>query len=285
MADELVALDVAGLGDVAVADTFIGLRREIERLESVAAQLLVAVEGRGIAYGQGATSVWAWAQWHTGQRWMEAKASFDAGVACERLALTAKAWAQGEISASSARTICRGMRDGYEDIYSAVEDTLVYYAAERNVRELDGLIGYYRKHCDALDDREPCERNGLYVSQVGERWAVKGDFDGFGGAFVKRAVDAAVDPDTDPDDTRSAARRRADALVRIARFFLDHEDLPLEAGEAPHVSVTIPWETIMSWLPMPLIPHDASDLAAVLSRRAARPVALRLQCRADHSRA
>ena len=210
--------------------------------------------------------MWAWAQWHTGQRWMEAKASFDAGVVCERLALTAKAWAQGEISASSARTICRGMRDGYEDIYTAVEDTLVYYAAERNVRELDGLIGYYRKHCDALDDREPCERNGLFVSQVGERWAVKGDFDGFGGEFVKRAVDAAVDPDTDPDDARSAARRRADVLVRIARFFLDHEDLPLEAGEAPHVSVTIPWETIMSWLPMPLIPHDATDLGAVLSR-------------------
>ncbi len=89
-----------------------------------------------------------------------------AGLACERLALTAKAWAQGEISASAARTIGRGLRDGYADIYLEMEPTLVEYATARAFRDLDTLIGQYGKYCDALDDREPSDRNGLHLSQV-----------------------------------------------------------------------------------------------------------------------
>ncbi len=264
IAGRLASIDTSLWSDAALADTFIGLRREIDRLESVAARLFVAAEGRGIPYGQGATSPAAWAQWRTGQRWAEAKASFDAGLACEQLPLTAKAWAQGEISASTARTICRGLRKGHEQVYREVEDTLVHFAAERNIAELDGLIGYYRKCCDTVDDREPSDQNGVQLSRVGDRWALDGDLDALGGDTLSRAVNAALDLPTEGDE-RSPARRRADALVRIADYFLDHEDLPVEAGEAPHVSLTIGWETIMSWLPIPAVPQDPTDLAALLS--------------------
>jgi hypothetical protein len=240
--DRLAAIDKGYWPDVAVADTFIEVRREIDRLESVAAGLLVAVEGRQIPYGDGATSVSAWAQWRTGQRWSEAKASFDAGVACEQLPLTAKAWAQGEISASTARSICRGLRAGHEEVYREVEEALVHFAAERNISDLDGLIAYYRKCCDAVDDREPAEKNGVHLSPVDGRWVLNGDLDALGGKTLDRAIEAALDIPSDSDDTRSPARRRADALTRIARFFLDHEHLPIEGGEAPHVSLTISWE-------------------------------------------
>ncbi len=262
--DQFAGIDASNWPDVAVADTFIELRREIDRLECVAARLLVAVEGRQIPHGDGATSVFAWSQWRTGQRAPEAKASFDAGVACESLPLTAKAWEQGEISASLARTICRGLRAGHEDVYVDIEEHLVHFAAERNVRDLDGLVGYYRKCCDELDDREPTEKNGLHLSPVNGRWAVNGDFDALGGEFLKRAVDAATDMPTEGDD-RSPAQRRADALVRIAKFFLGHEDLPMEGGEAPHVNVTFAWETVQRWLPIPVVPQDPADLAARLS--------------------
>src|SRR6059058_5701337 len=82
--DEWVGVDVALMPDALLADTFIEVRREIERLESLAGRLLMAVEGRGIPYGQGATSVSAWAQWQTGQRWQDAKASYDSARVCER---------------------------------------------------------------------------------------------------------------------------------------------------------------------------------------------------------
>ncbi|HEY1739608.1 MAG TPA: DUF222 domain-containing protein, partial [Acidimicrobiia bacterium] len=266
MVDALVGLeDLSGLTDAGLADTFIDVCREIDRLESVAARLLVGVEGRGIPYSQGATSVAAWAQWHTGQRWAEAKASFDAGIACEQLTLTAKAWAQGEISASLARTICRGMRKGYEDVYREIEEALVFFAAERNVCDLDGIIRHYTKCCDEADDREPADRNGLHISPVGGRWHVNGDFDAKDGKTIDTAVSAALDTPRDGDE-RSSAKLRADAWVRIARFFMDHGELGLEGGERPHVTLTISWDEIMSWLPIRALPNDPSDLAAFLTR-------------------
>jgi len=65
--------------------------------------------------------------------------------------------------------------------------------------------------------------------------------------------------------------------VRIWRRFLDLEDLPVEAGEAPHLSLTIAWETIQSWLPCPTAP---ADLAAALSK----PEIHRLLCDANVAR-
>ena len=79
--DEIGSLDATAETDAALADTFIELRRQIDRLECTAAHVLASIEGRCIPYGAGATSAPAWAQWHTGQRWQEAKASFDAGPA------------------------------------------------------------------------------------------------------------------------------------------------------------------------------------------------------------
>ena len=92
-------------------------RRDLDRLEAVAARLLVGVHERLVPFGAGASSTPAWAQWKAGQRFQDVKASLDAGFACEQLPLTAKAWAQGEISSSAARSITHGMRDGHEDLY------------------------------------------------------------------------------------------------------------------------------------------------------------------------
>ena len=139
------------------------------------------------------------------------------------------------------------------------------WAAERNFRELDGIIRYYRKCADELDDREPSDRNGADISPVGDRYALNGDFDAKAGKTISKAIDAALDMPTEGDE-RSPARRRADAIVRIAQFFLDHEDLGLEGGERPHLSLTITWDELMEWLPIKALPSDPSDLAAFLTK-------------------
>src|SRR5204863_9816236 len=142
--DELVGRDVSGMCDSEMRETYIGLRRELDRLEAFAAELLAGLHHRGIAAGDGAASAPAWSQVQTGQRWADAKASLDAGLACEALPLTAKAWAQGEISTSAVRMICRGVRAGHEAVYASVEDTMVGFAAARDFRSLDGVIRHYQ---------------------------------------------------------------------------------------------------------------------------------------------
>jgi Domain of unknown function (DUF222) len=96
---------------------------------------------------------------------------------------------------------------------------------------------------------------------------LNGDLDALSGEIAKEALDAATDKPTEGDD-RTPAQRTADALVRIFRRFLDHEDLPFEHGEAPHLSLTITWEMIQSWLPCPTLPADIS--AAISKHEIAR---------------
>jgi hypothetical protein len=80
------------------------------------------------------------------------------------------AWAQGEISASAARSITRGMRDGHEDLYREREEKLVGHAARREFRELDGEIRKHRRRVDELEEKEPRDRNGVFLSRVLDRW-------------------------------------------------------------------------------------------------------------------
>jgi hypothetical protein len=58
------------------------------------------------------------------------------------------------------------------------------------------------------------------------------------------AVQDAEVRSNDRTDTRSPARRRADALGEICRQWLDSSDRPTVTGERPHVIVTIDIETL-----------------------------------------
>jgi Domain of unknown function (DUF222) len=164
--DALIDADLSSWPDAAIADMHIALRRDIDRREAVAAKLLVGVHDRLVAFGEGASSTPAWAQWRSGQRAGDAKASLDTGLACAQLPVMAKAWAQGDISASAARTIARGVKTGHEDVYRSLEPQLVEFASAGEFRELDGLIRYYRRCADDLDDLEPKDKNGVHLSRV-----------------------------------------------------------------------------------------------------------------------
>jgi hypothetical protein len=246
--DEVVGRDVGLMPDSEIRETIIALRREVDRAEAFAARLVAVAHHRTIPAGDGAASTPAWLQWQTGQRVSEAKAVLAAGLACESLPLTAKAWAQGEISSSAARTIVRGRRDGFDDVYAEIEETLVDYAAGADFRGLDAMIRHYQTRADALDDRDPSDLNGLHHSRVGNRWALKADFDELAGKTIDQAIEAATDPPSD-DDTRAPAKRRADAMARVARFFLDHANLPMQAGEVPHLSFVVACDTARTGSP------------------------------------
>jgi hypothetical protein len=224
---------------------FIEARREIDRLERYAATMLVAAHRRGVPAGEGASSTPVWVQLQSGQRFRDTRISLHAGKASETLPLVAKAWVQGEISANAAATIGLGRRTGHEDVYATMEDRLVGYAAERDFVALDTMIRRYQTHCDELDQKPPEDKNGLYISQVGHRWAMKGDHDALSGATINKAVEAATDK-PDPDDTRTPAQRREAAMARICRYFLDRGESPTEDGERPHIAIVVKLETLLA---------------------------------------
>lgn len=236
--DEIVAVDAANLCDSEIRERFVAMRCTMDRQDAHLAELLAAVHHRKIALGDGAVSTAAWAQAQTGQRIPDARVSLAMGLACETLPATAKAWKQGEISTSLAGTICRGRKPGHEDVYADAEESLVAFAAKRDVRALDLVIRHYQARADAIDGVEPEALNGARMSPVGNRWKLNGDFDEFAGSTIDQAVRARMDKPLE-GDTRTFAKRYADALTSVARFSLDYGDSPVEGGEVPHVSFVI----------------------------------------------
>ncbi|HEX4490440.1 MAG TPA: DUF222 domain-containing protein [Acidimicrobiia bacterium] len=264
--DLVVDAELEELCDAAVRDEFVGLCRELDRLEHRRAQLLAVIHRRGIPDAVGAVSTPMWAQHQTGLPARDARDALNASLACESLRLTGKAWAQGEMSAHAARAICRAVPAGHEGAYLEIEETLVDFAATNDWRSLNASIAYARRCADALDDREPSDLNGLRHSKVGDRWVTNGDLDDLAGTTVDDALRSATDEPT-AGDLRSPVKLRADGLVRIARFWLDHKDLPVEGGERPHVSIVETWDTIRAGLPSasgigPSL--SPADLAALL---------------------
>ena len=74
------------------------------------------------------------------------------------------------------------------------------------------------------------------MDKIHDRLALDGDLDDVAGSLLRRALDSAMAGDL-PGDTRDPAKRRADALEEIARYYLDHGDLPFEDGRAPHLTI------------------------------------------------
>jgi hypothetical protein len=245
MIDELEALDPSLLCDSEIRETFIELRRDNDRREAVAARMLVALHRRGVPKGEGASSTPMWVQFQTGQRTRDARLSLATGKACDTLPLVAKSWAQGEISANAAATIAQGRRAGHEDAYATMEAGMVGFAAVRDFVALDAMIRRYQTLCDELDDKPPADKNGLYMSRVGNRWVLKGDHDALNGALINRAIEAATDA-PDPDGPRTLAQRREAGMARISRFFLDRGESPTKDGERPHIAITVPLESLVT---------------------------------------
>ncbi|HEX4493850.1 MAG TPA: DUF222 domain-containing protein [Acidimicrobiia bacterium] len=110
------------------------------------------------------------------------------------------------------------------------------FAASRDYPALDAAIRHYHLRADALDDRDPADRNGAHISHLGSRWIVGADLDELAGTTVDEAIRAATDRPSD-DDHRTTTKRGADAIETVCRFFLDRAENPIEGGERPHVAI------------------------------------------------
>src|SRR5205823_7370471 len=56
---------------------------------------------------------------------------------------------------------------------------------------------------------------------------------------VDAALTAAITNDLDGEPARTRAQRRADALVAVSQFYLDHAERALGRRHRPHVQVTL----------------------------------------------
>jgi hypothetical protein len=259
----LATLDLGFLSDEDV-DALVVEVEEAARMVPVVQQALVAqVMDRGIDETHGCTSPMAYLQVLLRLRRSEANARVGAAERFQpRTAMTgeklepmfpavAQALREGAISMDHASVIATSV----EHLPAAVSDEEKVHAehvlAER-ARESDPcLVGRYAQRIEAhLDpdgvlatEQEQREAQELFLRKdLHGMWRLSGRFDAENAATIQAALSLLAKPAEQPDgdrDPRPAALRRADALMTILRWSLDHDNQPTSGGHHPHIGVSI----------------------------------------------
>src|SRR5664279_1821635 len=242
MLDRLLAVEVAGLPDSALAADLVGLRVAVSRLESEFARRLVVFDRRGVA---GAVSTAAW---------LRGACRLSAGEAGERvrtarvladdLAVSADALAGGVISYAHARVLASAAGELPAESLPTVEPILVEAARHTDSAGLRALCTQVRTMLDPTGAEEAAalahDRRHLSISATFAGTVVlDGVLDPEGGATPLAAPGGA-------DDDRTPAQRRADALVELARRALDGAGLPSVGGERPHIQIRVDYATLLA---------------------------------------
>jgi hypothetical protein len=157
--------------------------------------------------------------------------------------VTRAAWCEGSLTTGQVDAVIGHVSDRTEAVFVEHEPELVPALARLTVRGTETVMRRWAAYADALVDSPPPEPSDrtVHLSVDGDGWAdVSGRLDPGGFQVVNAALDAATAPDVEGEPARTRGQRRADALIIMGRFFLDHADTAATSrGSRPDVTVVV----------------------------------------------
>ena len=184
----------------------------------------------------GATSMTAWLRHHAGMTSSSAKSVTSTAKKLRTLPMTAGAWLSGTLSGGQVQAIVRNATPEFADHESTVVPALVELSVA------DTALAMQRWKA-MLDVKPPKDDQGLHLSRTLDgQWELTGSLDPLAGETVATALRLAMvdDPDVLP------AKRRADALVDVCRFFLDHQSGRRGGRHRPHLNVVVDYDDLLA---------------------------------------
>jgi hypothetical protein len=260
-----------GLSDVGLADELRRVQREASRLEARRAELIAEADRRGLPARQGFGSTTAWLVVLSGDPAAVCRSRLGVAESLQEMPETKAAFAAGDLPESRVRLLAQ-VRESAPEQFARDEAALVAQATAASSQRLPQVLHEWRRATDPEGAEADTERAfarralrlspGLLLGML----HIDGDLDAESGTVVQTALRALSEPGAlDPADDRTPAQRRADALVEICRRHLD--GTPGSASRRPHLSVTVPWETLQQG--HGLVATEVGPISAETARRLA----------------
>jgi hypothetical protein len=247
----LQELQAEDLNDVSVCDLGEDLKELFRHRNAIDAEIqrrLVRFDKDQGFTADGCLSAKAWLRWNCRITFSSASDRVEVARQMQSLQLTSQALAAGEISYQHASMIARTAERLGEKFEGEAEEILVTVAKKEDPVVLRRAI-VFLQHCIEPDGvlneaNEADERRFLHLSQTfGGLFVLNGQFGADDGATLQTALNSLM-PAPSLDNTQPASRRRADALIELARQQLDGGRLPEVGGQKPHLMVTVEMETL-----------------------------------------
>jgi len=168
--------------------------------------------------------------------------------------LTAEAAAAGELSDAHIDTVIDLLGQIPAEHHDTAEPHLLDMARNGDAAQVRAagqrILAHVSPDGPKPDDREPPEPQRSCWLRKKQRggWKLEADVDDVAGEFMNATLDALSQPrtgDEDPDQ-RDITRRKGDALVDVFDMAMNSPELPTQAGERVHLTVTIPEQVLKS---------------------------------------
>lgn len=253
---------VCGLSDNALRESAVDLQRIVSVATAALSTVIHESHARDLPGRDGATSTVAWLRDLLRVTAAEARSLIAVGEILDARITLANAVSAGVVNVGQVLAIGHVLDDVPADepaLVDEVEGVLVEHAQQFEPTILRRLGQRVLAHVnpeladqrlrDRLEreEKHARQRRGLTMSPDGlggvRLWGV---LDSEGAAIIRAAIEPLTAPlrDSGGPDPRTAAARRADALVEVCRFALRAGDLPDSGGQAAQVIVTIDYEAL-----------------------------------------
>ncbi|MBW8824781.1 MAG: DUF222 domain-containing protein [Acidobacteria bacterium] len=241
----MLSVLAAALDEVEIPATGPGLRQAFalrDRFNAMLAAAVAEFDRTGQWETDGAPSATSWLRHHASVSNKEAWALAKRSRRCQQLPVLAAAWSSGQLSGGQVDAVVAQLNDRNVELFASQEADIVPTLIGLSVGETVQVMRAWRQHADALDENDGPEQqpSTLHTSRIlNGRTEVSGSLDGLSGETMLTALRVAQRPDLEGEPERTPAQRRADALIDICRFFLDHQTTVLSDRRRPHINITI----------------------------------------------
>lgn len=242
--------DPSRLADEEAEEGFAELQRIAQAVEAKKLAWLSDIQRRASFRRDGYLSAADWLTNRFNRDRGSAKQELKTAQTLEALPEARQALEHGEVSTSAVRILTAAW-ESHPDAFEASGSLLLKEAATKPVGDLRRIVDDWRHRQDKDDGLEQArkarERRRLDIAPTASGMVrVDGELDPEGGEHVMTALQAIVDAEIKSGrmDLRNPRQRRADALVELAKRYLDSPKRPSVGGERPHVTVTVGLEVL-----------------------------------------
>ena len=223
-----------------------------DRLSAKVSAALGEFDDAGLWELDAATSMTAWLRHHARMSGGAASSMARTAKRLRHLPHTATAWRNGALSGGQVQAVVANVDDKSVELFAGHEPDVVPALAALSVKDTAVAMQTWRARTEALigPDEGPEVRRVAHLSQTLDgRWELEGSFDAAGGEVIATALRLCSSTDAEGEASRSPARRRADALVDVCRFVLDHRQEAAHRRHRPHMNVVIDYDDLLASMP------------------------------------
>src|SRR3954470_18631039 len=245
--DELLAVDPRELPSVALGEEIVEISRQLSRLQAAYLDRVEVFDRTGAAKADhGSTAAWLRAKTRLspGASYRDVHLARDLA---DVLPSTRAALRDGAIHPAQAQQIASLRSSIGDEALRKAEPHLTEFATQVSAKELTSAITHV-KHIYGRDKADRDEQDDYAARKLFSSATIGGMGIGnwvlhpAGQEILQTAIHALSKPI--PGDDRTAAQRRADALITMAELALRSGQLPITGGVKPHVTVIVPAATL-----------------------------------------